>query len=96
MMVEELLTFKAKLDELLAKAFDVSSSFAHTLKESCEAFINVRQNKPAVSKNDEFCMKTRSCAFKTRNFVFKTMNYAGAHSEVRFYLKNDDFILISY
>ena len=47
MMVEELLSFKAKMDEVLAVAFEGSESFTHTLKESCENFINVRQNKPA-------------------------------------------------
>eukprot|EP01052_Picozoa_sp_SAG31_P012235 SAG31_NODE_710_length_12681_cov_5.880277_6_plen_574_part_00 len=46
-MVEELLQFKARMDHLLQNAFDHSKAFAHSLKESCEAFINVRQNKPA-------------------------------------------------
>jgi cullin-4 len=60
MMVEELLTFKSKLDELLAVAFDSSPTFTHTLKESCEAFINVRQNKPAelIAKYIDAMLKT--------------------------------------
>jgi cullin-4 len=46
-MVENLLQFKSKLDQLLQEACGNSDAFAHMLKESCEAFINVRQNKPA-------------------------------------------------
>ena len=60
MMVEELLSFKSKLDELLSVAFDSSPSFTHTLKESCENFINVRQNKPAelIAKYIDSMLKT--------------------------------------
>ena len=60
MMVEELLTFKAKLDELLTAAFGGSPAFTHTLKESCENFINVRQNKPAelIAKYIDAMLKT--------------------------------------
>ena len=46
-MVERLLAFKAQLDELLSDSFDSNQEFTHTLKESCEHFINLRQDKPA-------------------------------------------------
>ncbi|KAJ3037082.1 Cullin-4 [Rhizophlyctis rosea] len=46
-MVDSLLTFKSRCDEVLAKSFQNSEAFTHALKESFEAFINRRQNKPA-------------------------------------------------
>ena len=32
---------------LFGQAFNSSRDFTHSLKESCEAFMNVRENKPA-------------------------------------------------
>jgi len=46
-LVQELLVFKDKLDQLLARAFVSNESFSHSLKEAFEHFINVRQNRPA-------------------------------------------------
>jgi len=46
-MVEELLLFKERLDEFVAVSFGSELEFSHTLKESCENFINVRTNRPA-------------------------------------------------
>ncbi|KAG0233962.1 Cullin-4A [Actinomortierella wolfii] len=46
-MVESMLTFKQKMDEVVAKCFHQSEMFLNVLKECFEAFINTRQNKPA-------------------------------------------------
>ncbi|KAJ3295095.1 Cullin-4 [Borealophlyctis nickersoniae] len=46
-MVEDLLKFKSRLDEILAKSFCSNEGFANSLKESFEHFINSRKNKPA-------------------------------------------------
>ena len=46
-LVNMLLEFKAKLDLVLVKSFFNNDSFAQSLKESFEHFINLRQNKPA-------------------------------------------------
>lgn len=46
-MIESLLSMKAKLDEILLKSFKGDSAFENALKESFEAFINQRSNKPA-------------------------------------------------
>jgi len=46
-LVVELLALKAKLDTVLATAFQGNDLFANTLKEAFEQFINVRQNRPA-------------------------------------------------
>ena len=46
-MVERLLEFKGRLDALLDKSFQRLDTFAASLKEAFEHFINQRQNKPA-------------------------------------------------
>ncbi|RUS21786.1 hypothetical protein BC937DRAFT_91460 [Endogone sp. FLAS-F59071] len=46
-MVQDLLEFKAKMDEILANSFRRNEQFTNTLKESFESFVNSRQNKPA-------------------------------------------------
>jgi cullin-4 len=46
-MVQELLDFKDKLDEVASQAFQHSEKFVNALKESFEAFVNKRLNKPA-------------------------------------------------
>lgn len=46
-MVQDLLSFKARLDTLLEQAMDGCETLAHALKDAFEALINVRQNKPA-------------------------------------------------
>jgi len=46
-MVELLLAFKGRMDEILEKAMAKSEAFSNSLKESFENFINQRQNKPA-------------------------------------------------
>ncbi|KAJ8329818.1 hypothetical protein O5D80_002012 [Batrachochytrium dendrobatidis] len=46
-MVQELLEFKMRLDDILKNAFQSTESFDHAIKESFEKFINQRQNKPA-------------------------------------------------
>lgn len=46
-MVSILLEFKAKLDQVQSDSFFNNESFANSLKEAFENFINFRQNKPA-------------------------------------------------
>jgi len=46
-MVQELLEFKEKLDIILEECFKNNEKFVTALKDSFEAFINQRQNKPA-------------------------------------------------
>jgi len=46
-MVQELLDFKEKLDQILIQCFKSNDKFILSLKDSFESFINQRQNKPA-------------------------------------------------
>eukprot|EP00118_Oscarella_pearsei_P010944 m.69926 g.69926 ORF g.69926 m.69926 type:complete len:105 (+) comp35648_c0_seq7:1268-1582(+) len=46
-MVQELLDFKHKLDEILRIAFQQNEKFVNSLRDSFEVFINKRLNKPA-------------------------------------------------
>ena len=59
-MVQDLLSFKARLDTLLEQAMDGCETLAHALKDAFEALINVRQNKPAelIAKYIDAMLKT--------------------------------------
>ena len=46
-MVQELLDFKDKMDQVVNECFCNSDKFVLALKEAFEHFINQRQNKPA-------------------------------------------------
>lgn len=46
-MVQELLNFKDKVDEIVIKCFARNEKFVYSLKEAFEYFINQRSNKPA-------------------------------------------------
>jgi len=46
-MVQELLDFKEKLDDVITEAFNKNEKFVFSMKDSFEHFINKRQNKPA-------------------------------------------------
>jgi len=46
-MVQELLEFKEKMDQVLEDCFSKEERFLYTVKEAFEHFINQRQNKPA-------------------------------------------------
>jgi len=46
-MVQELLDFKEKLDQIIKNCFCGNEKFIHGMKESFENFINARINKPA-------------------------------------------------
>ncbi|XP_065840712.1 cullin-4A-like isoform X2 [Oscarella lobularis] len=46
-MVQELLDFKNKLDEILRVSFQQNEKFSNALRDSFEVFINKRLNKPA-------------------------------------------------
>ena len=60
-MVERLLAFKARLDEVLEVAFGRSEALGHAQKDAFEGFINARQNKPAelVAKFIDAQLKVR-------------------------------------
>ncbi|ORY92144.1 Cullin family-domain-containing protein [Syncephalastrum racemosum] len=46
-MITSLLTYKNKLDTVLKDCFDNDASFANTLKDSFETFVNSRKSRPA-------------------------------------------------
>lgn len=46
-MVQELLDFKDKMDNIVNICFHKNEKFSNSLKEAFEAFINQRANKPA-------------------------------------------------
>lgn len=46
-MVQELLDFKDKMDNMVIKCFQRNEKFSNSLKEAFEHFINQRANKPA-------------------------------------------------
>lgn len=46
-MVQELLDFKDKMDNIVNTCFNRNEKFANSLKEAFESFINQRANKPA-------------------------------------------------
>jgi len=46
-MTLSLLEFKSRLDKLLQQSFDSNDLFSQSLRESFEAFINQRRDKPA-------------------------------------------------
>lgn len=46
-MVQELLDFKDKMDNVVCNCFQKNEKFSNSLKEAFEYFINQRANKPA-------------------------------------------------
>lgn len=46
-MVQELLDFKDKMDNIVTICFQKNEKFGNSLKEAFEHFINQRTNKPA-------------------------------------------------
>lgn len=46
-MIQDLLEFKEKIDNIYFNAFKKNESFKYSLKRSFEKFMNARQNKPA-------------------------------------------------
>lgn len=46
-MVQELLDFKDKMDQVIITCFQSNEKFSNSLKEAFEYFINQRANKPA-------------------------------------------------
>ncbi|KOC61411.1 Cullin-4B [Habropoda laboriosa] len=61
-MVQELLDFKDKMDNIVNTCFHKNEKFANSLKEAFEAFINQRANKPA-----ELIAKFVDCKLRTGN-----------------------------
>jgi cullin-4 len=58
-MVQHLLDFKDKLDNIIASCFNKNEKFVNVMKESFEYFINQRQNKPAevIAKYVDFKLR---------------------------------------
>lgn len=46
-MVQQLLDFKDRIDNVISECFQKNEKFVNSMKESFESFINQRQNKPA-------------------------------------------------
>lgn len=46
-MIQNLISFKIKMDELVKSCFDADREMSHAVKEAFENFINQRHNKPA-------------------------------------------------
>lgn len=46
-MVQELLDFKDKMDNIVCTCFKKNEKFSNSLREAFEHFINQRANKPA-------------------------------------------------
>jgi len=46
-MVQELLDFKDRIDNVISECFAKNEKFVNSMKESFESFVNQRQNKPA-------------------------------------------------
>ena len=46
-MVQDLLDFKDKMDNIVLNCFEKNEKFTNSLKEAFEFFINQRTNKPA-------------------------------------------------
>lgn len=61
-MVQELLDFKDKMDNIVNTCFHKNEKFANSLKEAFEAFINQRANKPAelIGKNTNIYYTARN------------------------------------
>jgi cullin 4 len=59
-MVTDLLSFKKQMDTLLVQVFESNESYANTIKESFEKFINKRHNKPAelIAKHVDALLRT--------------------------------------
>lgn len=46
-MVQDLLDFKDKLDNIVRNCFDHNEKYVNSLREAFEFFVNQRSNKPA-------------------------------------------------
>lgn len=46
-MVQDLLDFKDKLDNIVRNCFDHNDKYVNSLREAFEFFVNQRSNKPA-------------------------------------------------
>lgn len=65
-MVEELLNFKDRLDNIVMECFQGNEKFTQGVKDAFEFFINQRANKPA-----ELVAKFVDSKLKAGNKVFK-------------------------
>lgn len=54
-MVQELLDFKDKMDNIVGTCFLKNEKFSNSLKEAFEHFINLRPNKPAELIGNIIC-----------------------------------------
>lgn len=55
-MVQDLLDFKDKMDNVVGSCFQKSEKFINSVKEAFEHFINQRPNKPAELIGKRTCM----------------------------------------
>lgn len=75
-MVERVLDFKVKLDEILSSAMQCNEAFVNSLKESFESFINQRQSKPAelIAKFIDGCMRAGGVKGQTEDELESTLD----------------------
>lgn len=53
-MVDKLISFKIKMNEVVKVCFDSEREMVHAIKEAFETFINQRHNKPAELLGKDF------------------------------------------
>lgn len=72
-MVQELLDFKDKMDNIVVVCFKKNEKFANSLKEAFEHFINQRANKPAelIGKQciDYFMLRDSKMPLRGRHVI---------------------------
>lgn len=62
-MVQDLLDFKDKMDNVAQSCFTRNEGFINAMKEAFETFINKRPNKPAELIGEYSCLKDCGCNY---------------------------------
>lgn len=72
-MVQELLDFKDKMDNVAHRCFQRNETFVNAMKEAFESFINKRPNKPAelIGENGEGVSFNKDSLFKQVDFFIR-------------------------
>lgn len=63
-MVQDLLDFKDKLDNIVRNCFDHNEKYVNSLREAFEFFVNQRSNKPA-----ELIGNYKCCSLFRKDFL---------------------------
>ena len=62
-MVQDLLDFKDKMDNIVNLCFGRTEKFINSVKEAFEHFINQRPNKPAELIGEHYPLTDKAAAF---------------------------------